>query len=102
MLGAKKERVALCAGAYHKNVENGQCQKRESHSLRRRITQKQGKWLVAKLRESLTVQAHNIKTRKTVGGEFERVTLCAGAYHKNKEKGCCPKRESHSLRSRIT
>jgi hypothetical protein len=58
MVGAEKEKVTLCAGAYNK---------------------KQGKWSVLKKRKSLSVQAHIIKTRKMVGAEKEKVALCAGA-----------------------
>jgi hypothetical protein len=83
MVSAEKEREWLSVHCVQsriiKNAENGWCQKRESHSLRRRITKKQGKWLVVKLRESLSVQAHNIKTRKMVGTEKEKVALCADA-----------------------
>jgi hypothetical protein len=76
MVGAKKEKAALCAVAYHKKKENGRCQKES---------------------ELLSAQVHIIKTWKMASAEKERVALCTDAYHKNKENGRWRKRERHSL-----
>jgi hypothetical protein len=51
----------------------------QAHIIKTRKTVGAEKEKVPKKRNSLSAQAHNIKTRNMVDAEKERVALCAGA-----------------------
>ncbi len=74
MVGAEKEKVALCAGAYNKNKKNAWCQKRERIALRKIINDEYEI-------ESLSAQANIIKPRKMVGAKKEKAAHLKGLSH---------------------